>query len=61
MRTSLSPIPESLNNVLYVAQGEEIRVGVEGADTYFSVDVDGYILVHKTDMVAIMRELKECE
>ena len=59
MRTSLAPIPESLNNVLYVAQGEPIRVGVQGCETYYEVDVDGYILVHKTDMVAIMIELKK--
>ena len=59
MRTSLAPIPESLNNVLYVAQGEPIRVGVQGCETYYEVDVDGYILVHKTDMERIMEELKK--
>jgi len=58
VRTSLAPIPESLNNILYVAEGEPIRIGIEGQDTYFESNVDGYLLIHKTDMIAIMRELK---
>lgn len=58
MRTSLAPIPESLNNILYVAQGEKIRVGVEGTDTYYLLEVDGYYLLHKTDVQAMINELK---
>jgi hypothetical protein len=61
VRTALAPIPESLNNIIYVAQGEPIRIGTDGGDTYFYADVDGYLLVHHTDMEAIMRELKKCE
>lgn len=58
IRTSLSEIPETLNNIPYVAVGHDIRIGIEGTTDYYVVDVDGYYLVHKNDMAAIVEELK---
>ncbi len=59
VRTSLAPIPETLNNIAYVAQGKPIRIGFEGKDTYLEADVDGYYLLHRSDLEALIRELME--
>ena len=58
IRSSLSPIPENLNNVLYVAQEKKIKIGVEGTDKVFTKDVCGYYLIHKEDLKIIMKKIE---
>ena len=59
VRTSLTPIPESIDNILFVAAGEPIRVGIEGSEEYITVDVDGYYLIHISDLRAMVNVLKK--
>lgn len=59
IRQSVSPIPEDANGLLYIAQEEAIRIGIEGTDTIVRKDIGGYYLIHKEDLKALMKRIRE--
>lgn len=59
LRQSMTPIPEDVHGVLYVATNRKIPVGLEGTDEVTAADVGGYYLVHKNDLTAMMRIIKK--
>lgn len=59
VRTSLVRIPEDLNGLLYVSEGKPIGVGVEGKDAFYEVDVDGYYLIHWSDLKSLLDAAKK--
>lgn len=59
VRVSLDPIPEEVKGVLYVQSNDPIAVGVEGTDEVLFLDVGGYYLIHKNDLAAMVRRLRE--
>jgi len=61
IRQSLSPIPEEVKGVLYVATGanQQIPVGIEGTDEVLMLDVSGYYLIHKNDLASMMKIIKK--
>ena len=58
VRTSLTPIEEDVKGILYVADERPIQVGVEKTDVVTRTVVQGYYLVHKNDLVALIKRLK---
>ena len=61
VRTSLDPIPQETQGVLYIQTNTPIPVGIEGTDEVLNLDVGGYYLVHKNDLAAMIRRLRKDE
>ena len=61
IRQSLSPIPEEIKGVMYVATElhQTIPVGIEGTDELLMLDVGGYYLIHKNDLASMMKIIKK--
>jgi hypothetical protein len=59
IRTGMTPIPENVKGVLYVATNKKIQVGIEGTSTVVTEDVGGYYLIHKNDLKAMVEIINE--
>lgn len=61
IRQSLTPIPEEAQGALYVIQDKKIMVGVEGTNHNFKINAQGYYLVHKNDLTAMIKIINKKE
>lgn len=55
VRCSMTPYPEEAKGVLWVATNKPIPVGLEGTDKLSMKDVGGWYLIHKRDLVELLR------
>ena len=51
----MTPIPENVDGIIYVATNKAIRIGIEGTDMILFKDVGGYYIVHKEDMSLLLK------
>jgi len=59
VQQSLSPIPEDVKGVLFVIEDRDIEIGVQGAKVMLKKNMQGYYLVHKDDLAAMVKGLRE--
>lgn len=55
VRQSMTPIPENVDGLIYIATNKKILIGIEGTDKVFPQDIGGYYAVHKTDLSALIK------
>lgn len=55
VRTGMTPIPENIDGIIYIATNERILVGVEGTDLITRKDIGGYYALHKTDLSTLLK------
>jgi len=59
VRQGLTPIPEDAKGVLYVIHNKKIKVGVEGSNALMKLNMQGYYLIHKDEVKAMIGLLKK--
>ncbi len=52
-------MPEDVKGVIYVIEDRDIAIGVEGANVLIQKNMQGYYLVHKDDLAAMVKGLRE--
>lgn len=55
----MTPIPENLDNLIFVATNDPILIGIESQDIIIRKDVGGYYLVHKEDLTALIKAVNK--
>lgn len=51
----MTPIPENVDGIIYIATNKKILIGIEGTDKVFYKDLGGYYCIHKTDLSTLIK------